>query len=184
MHIKPGKQAKNIEKHAEEVKESAKMVEDRQKRRYGSLDKIQKRLSRKWGKCKLNRKNLEWDGTWKIEAKKARKEMEVLLFYILRQLRALRVSLQTVLLCRASERIVGAQGKYKKWGPYWSGGTPPENFEILHALKCVLRASQVPFCACIQYIPTCQLPSLFSGIRSKSTTYGGPAAQRSRIRLY
>ena len=42
---------------------------------------------------------MEQDGTWKIEAKKARKEMEALLFYILRQLRALRVSLQTVLLC-------------------------------------------------------------------------------------
>ena len=61
-----------------------------------------------------------------------------------------------------------------KSGPHTvgAGGTPPENFEILHALKCILRASQVPFCACIQYIPTFQLPSLFSGFRSKSTTYG------------
>ena len=75
---------------------------------------------------------------------------------------------------RAAKRIVGAQGKYKKWGPYCvrgSGSMPPENFEILYALKCVLRASQVPFCTCRQYIPTCQLPSLFSGFRSKSTTY-------------
>ena len=47
----------------------------------------------------------------------------------------------------------------------------PDRFEILHALKCVLGASEVPFRACIQYIPTCQLPSLFSGFRSKSTTY-------------
>ena len=75
---------------------------------------------------------------------------------------------------RATERIVGDQGKYKKWGPYcvrglW--GHAPENFEILHALKCVLRASQVPFCACIQYIPTCQCLSLFSGFRVKSMTY-------------
>ena len=35
-----------------------------------------------------------------------------------------------------------------------SGGTPPENFEVLHALKCVLGASEAPFCACIQYIHT------------------------------
>ena len=33
-----------------------------------------------------------------------------------------------------------------------SGGTPPENFEVLHALKRVLGASEAPFCACIQYI--------------------------------
>ena len=48
---------------------------------------------------------------------------------------------------------MGAQGKYIKWGPYCvreAGGTPPENFEILHALKCVLGASQVLFCAYIQ----------------------------------
>ena len=63
-----------------------------------------------------------------------------------------------------------------------SGGTPPENFEILHALKCVLRASQVPFCACIQYIPTCQLPSLFRGFTSKTTTYGA-LARRGHVRL-
>ena len=37
-----------------------------------------------------------------------------------------------------------------------------EIVEILHVLKCVL------FCACIQYIHTCKLPSSFS---SKSTTY-------------
>ena len=44
----------------------------------------------------------------------------------------------------AAKSIGGAQGKYEKWGPTkWimcggSGGTPPRNFEILHALKCVL----------------------------------------------
>ena len=34
---------------------------------------------------------------------------------------------------RAAKRIVGAQGKYKKWDPYCvrgSGGMPLENFEI------------------------------------------------------
>ena len=77
---------------------------------------------------------------------------------------------------RAAERFVGATWQMQKWGPYCVrgvGGTPPENFEILHALKCVLRA---PFCACIQYIPTCLFPSLFSGFRSKSTTYGALAS--------
>ena len=29
---------------------------------------------------------------------------------------------------------------------------PPENVEVLHALKRVLGASEAPFCACIQYI--------------------------------
>ena len=29
---------------------------------------------------------------------------------------------------------------------------PPEIFEVLHALKCVLGASEASFCACIQYI--------------------------------
>ena len=64
------------------------------------------------------------------------------------------------------------------WGPrqIQSKVRPQKNFEILHALKCVLRDSEVPFCACIQYIPTCQLPSLFSGFRSKSTTYGALAS--------
>ena len=28
----------------------------------------------------------------------------------------------------------------------------PENVEVLHALKCVLGASEAPFCAYIQYI--------------------------------
>ena len=28
---------------------------------------------------------------------------------------------------------------------------PPENFDVLHALKRVLGASEPPFCACIQY---------------------------------
>ena len=59
---------------------------------------------------------------------------------------------------RAAERMGGGQSKYKKRGPYnidcvrgvW--GTPPENFEVLHALKRVLGVSEAPFCACIQYI--------------------------------
>ena len=41
---------------------------------------------------------------------------------------------------------LGEQGKYKTWAPENGlcegrggvGGTPPGNFEILHALKCVL----------------------------------------------
>ena len=43
--------------------------------------------------------------------------------------------------------------KYKKWGPTkWivregSEGTPPGNFEILHALKCVMGAPEALFCA-------------------------------------
>ena len=45
-------------------------------------------------------------------------------------------------------------------------GTPPvKNFEILHALKCVLGAAEASFLACIQYIHTCKLSSLFSGFR-------------------
>ena len=47
---------------------------------------------------------------------------------------------------------------------------PPGNVEILHALKCVLGASEAPFQACIQFINTYQLTSLFSGFRLKSTT--------------
>ena len=45
---------------------------------------------------------------------------------------------------------------------------PQENFVSLHALKCVLGTSEDTFCACIQYIHACKLPSSFSG---KSTTY-------------
>ena len=48
---------------------------------------------------------------------------------------------------------------------------PPGNFEVLHALKCVLGASEAPFCACIQSIHTCKLPSSFSSFRSKTMTY-------------
>ena len=68
---------------------------------------------------------------------------------------------------RAAERIVGARGKYEKWGAHSiacvRGGTPPGNFAILHALKCVLGASEASFRAYIQYIHTCQLSSSFSG---------------------
>ena len=46
-----------------------------------------------------------------------------------------------------------------------SGGMPPGNFEILHALKCVLGASEAPFRACTWYIYTCKLPSSISGFR-------------------
>ena len=41
-----------------------------------------------------------------------------------------------------------------------AGGMPPGNFEILHALKCVLGASEALYCACLQYIYTCKLLSL------------------------
>ena len=43
--------------------------------------------------------------------------------------------------------------------------------EVLHALKCVLGASEASFCAYIQYIYTCKLLSLFSSFRLKSMTY-------------
>ena len=53
----------------------------------------------------------------------------------------------------------GGPGQIQKVGAIvWEGGLgarPQENFEILHALKCVLRACQVSFCTCIQYISTC-----------------------------
>ena len=49
-----------------------------------------------------------------------------------------------------------------------SRGVPQE---ILHALKCVLGASEAPFHTCIQYIHNCQLQFLFSGFRSKSMMY-------------
>ena len=53
---------------------------------------------------------------------------------------------------------------------------PPGNFEILHALKCVLGAPEALFRACTQYIYTCKLPSSISGFRSKSATYGALAS--------
>ena len=55
---------------------------------------------------------------------------------------------------------------------------PPENFVSLHALKCVLGASEDTFCACIQYIHTCKLPSSLSG---KSMTYGALASSGVHI---
>ena len=51
-----------------------------------------------------------------------------------------------------------------------SGGAPLGNFEILHALKCVLGALEALFRACIQHIYTCKLPFSISGFRSKSTS--------------
>ena len=56
-----------------------------------------------------------------------------------------------------------------------SGGTLPRNLESLHALKCVLGASEALFRASIQYTHICKLPSSFSDFRSKSTTYGAPS---------
>ena len=70
------------------------------------------------------------------------------------------------------------RGKYKEWGPYSCvrrvlGHAPRRFWDFQRfALKCVLGASEAPFHACIQYIHTYQLPSLFSSFRSKSTTYG------------
>ena len=58
------------------------------------------------------------------------------------------------LTIRATERTGGAQSRYKKWAlTKWivlggSRGTPPGNVEILHALKCVLRAPEALFRAC------------------------------------
>ena len=85
---------------------------------------------------------------------------------------------------RAAKRIVGAQGKYKKWDPFYRlcegglGRTPPGNFEILLALKCVLGASEAPFCACIQYIQciyTCQLQSSFA-VSDRKVRCTGPSS--------
>ena len=74
---------------------------------------------------------------------------------------------------RAAERMGGAQGKCKKRGPQYRlckgglGVCPNKNFEVLHALRCVLGASEAPFCACNStYVPN--LPSSFSCFRSKS----------------
>ena len=56
---------------------------------------------------------------------------------------------------------MGARGNYKKWGAHsidcvrgGLGARPPGNFGILHALKCVLGASEAPFRAYLQYIHT------------------------------
>ena len=77
---------------------------------------------------------------------------------------------------RGADRIVGVRDKYIKWGPYYRlggwGHAPRNFFAILHALKCVLGASEAPFRAYIQYTHTCQLLSSFRGFRSKSATYG------------
>ena len=50
-------------------------------------------------------------------------------------------------------------------GALWGWGHAPR---ILHALKCVLGASEALFRACTQYIYTCKLPSSSSGFMSKS----------------
>ena len=63
---------------------------------------------------------------------------------------------------------------------------PPRNFEILHALKCVLGAPEALFHACTQYMYTCKLPSSISGFKSKSMTYGALASglHSSHVRLF
>ena len=53
----------------------------------------------------------------------------------------------------------------RKVGPIICEGMPPGNFEILHALKHVLGASEASFHAFVQYICTCKLSSSFSGFR-------------------
>ena len=64
--------------------------------------------------------------------------------------------LNKVMLTQGRREDCGGPEQIQKAGPIMcedgSGGTPPENFEILHALKCVLRASQVPFCTCIHCV--------------------------------
>ena len=70
-------------------------------------------------------------------------------------------------MLRAAERMGGANTKSGAHNIDYTickgvGGTPPENFEVLHALKRVLGASEAPFCACIQYInvpESCRLRS-------------------------
>ena len=59
------------------------------------------------------------------------------------------------------------------WGG--SGGMPPGNVEILHALKCVCSRG---FWSSFSHMHThtCQLQSLFSSFRSKSTMYGALAS--------
>ena len=95
----------------------------------------------------------------------------------------MKFSYSVVIIVRAAKRIGGAQGKDKKWGPaIWmvrggSGGMPPGNFEILHALKCVLGASEALFCAYTQCI-TCKLPPPISSFRLKSTTYRALASRQ------
>ena len=60
---------------------------------------------------------------------------------------------------RAAERVVGGpRANIQKVGPHkldcvkGAQGTPPGNFEILHALKCALGAPEALFRACTQYI--------------------------------
>ena len=96
-------------------------------------------------------------------------------------------------LYRAAERIGGGggggPGQIQKVGPHKMdcvrgvGGTPPGNFEMLHALKCVLGAPEAPFRACTRYIYTCKLLSSISGFRSKSTTYVHYLCQQHKSRL-
>ena len=80
-------------------------------------------------------------------------------------------------IVRAAKGIGGARGKYKNRAAIvrrGSGGTPPRNY---NALKCILRFSEAPFRARIQYIHTylqVLLPPSFSSVRKLSTMYTGP----------
>ena len=84
-------------------------------------------------------------------------------------------------ISRAAERIEGA-GQIQKVGPHQMGCVrgvwwhAPGNFEILHAVKCVLGAPETLFRACTQCIYTCKFPSSISGSRSKSMTSGALAS--------
>ena len=62
-------------------------------------------------------------------------------------------------LYRTTERIVGAWGKYKKWGPY---------YRLCEAGSGGFWGSFLS----IHTVHTCQFLSSFSSFRSKSTTYG------------
>ena len=74
-------------------------------------------------------------------------------------------------------------GQIQKVGPHnmdcarRSGGTPPGNVDMLHALKYVLRGPVALFRACTPCIHTCKLQSSISGFRLKSTTYGALASR-------
>ena len=76
---------------------------------------------------------------------------------------------------QAAERIGGAQGKCKKWGPLYGlceGGLghTPRKFWDLHALNCFWGSFFVH--ACSTYIP-CKLPSLFRDFNVHRGLAGG-----------
>ena len=76
--------------------------------------------------------------------------------------------------------IICCQGRREEcWGPGQIHKVGPILCEVLDCsvwdFTCSEVCSEVGFCACMHYIPTCQLLSLFSGFRSRSTTYGALA---------